>query len=85
MGGKEGVLKSQSMALSTLQPEGGLWVRCIPRSPAANRKAGDALPGLARAGSSGQLEALPEHPGESCAQASQPAGLPSMPGSMCQC
>ena len=61
MGGKEGVLEKQSIALSTLQPEGGLWVRCIPRS--ATRK--DALPGMARAGSCGQLEALPEHPDES--------------------
>ena len=95
MGGKEDVLESQSIALSTLQPEGGLWVRCIPRIPAANRKAGDALPGLTRAGSSGQLEALAEHPGKGCAQASQPAlrktpllhdpspaGVPSTPGSM---
>ena len=63
MGGKEGVLKKQSIALSTLQPEGGLWVRCIPRS--GIRK--DALPGMARAGSCGQLEALPEHPDKSSA------------------
>lgn len=60
MRGKEGVLAKQSIALSTLQPEGGLWVRCIPRS--ATRK--DTLPGMARAGSCGQLEGLPEHPDE---------------------
>ena len=59
MGGKEGVLAKQSIALSTLQPEGGLWVSCTPRSSARKGK----LPGMTRAGSTGQLEALPEHPG----------------------
>ena len=61
MGGKEGVLEKQSIALSTLQPEGGLWVRCIPRSSA--RK--DAQPRMPSAGSCGQLEALPEDPDDS--------------------
>ena len=46
MGGKEGVLEKQSIALSTLQPEGGLWVRCIPRS--GTRK--DALPRMGQSG-----------------------------------
>lgn len=66
MGGKEGVLASQSMALSTLQPEGGLWVHCSPRRHGIGARTADDQ-GLARAGSSGQLAALPEHPGESCA------------------
>ena len=65
MGGKEGVLEKQSIALSTLQPEGGLWMHCIPRSHV--RKSIDAPPHMSRKGSSGQLEALPEHPGESSA------------------
>ena len=72
MGGKEGVLKSQSIALSTLQPEGGLWVHCIPRRLqgshlGVHRMAGNGLPGMPRPGSCGQLEALPEHPDASCA------------------
>ena len=71
MGGKEGVLKSQSVALSTLQPEGGLWVHCIPRSLQSgqlgvHRIAGIGLPKVPRPGSSGQLEALPEHPDAPC-------------------
>lgn len=71
MGGKEGVLKSQSVALSTLQPEGGLWVHCTPRSLQGgqlgmHRVAGIGLPGMPRPGSAGQLEALPEHPDASC-------------------
>ena len=68
MGGKEGVLGKQSMALSTLQPEGGLWMRCMPRS--SNRK--EALPGMTRAGSHGQLEALPEDPDDSSEHTSIP-------------
>ena len=71
MGGKEGVLKSQSVALSTLQPEGGLWVHCIPRSlkgsqMSVHQVAGNGLPGMPRPSSSGQLEPLPEHPDASC-------------------
>lgn len=71
MGGKEGVLKSQSVALSTLQPEGGLWAHCIPRSlkgsqTGVHQMAANGLPGMPRPSSSGQLEPLPEHPDASC-------------------
>ncbi len=71
MGGKEGVLGKQSIALSTLQPEGGVWVRCIPRS--GTRK--ETLPGMTRADSCGQLEALPEHPDSSSALTSILCGV----------
>jgi hypothetical protein len=48
MGGYEGVLRSQSSALTTLQPDKGLWMHCIPRSANFRRIASDIdiLPAL---------------------------------------
>ncbi len=63
MGGYEGVLRSQSSALTTLQPADGLWCTATPRARSLRRMASDALPPLPHTvGDS--LDPLPEHPGE---------------------
>ncbi|CAL8464267.1 g3802 [Coccomyxa elongata] len=60
MGGYEGVLRSQSCALTTLQPESGLWCTAVPRVRSQRCNSSDVLPQLPH----DVLATLPEHPDE---------------------
>jgi hypothetical protein len=71
MGGYEGVLDSQSCALTTLQPGKGLWCKALPRARSLRRMASDALPHLPR----DSLAALPEHPDQTRAVLSLPCAV----------
>ncbi|BDA49870.1 Cytochrome P450 3A28 [Coccomyxa sp. Obi] len=60
MGGYEGVLRSQSCALTTLQPENGLWCTAVPRVRSLRSTSSEVLPQLPH----DILATLPEHPDE---------------------